>query len=223
MLASVPGVVSEAIAAQETVISARLTADLTGADGSATVRVEYEVAGASHGSTLPASVLAFGSAAIEGLRAGRASVPVALRDEPGVAQGAELTVETADRPGVTLVVATYRVVAAVTAEGNGLRGRIPVLTLARPPSEPGPGLFAARLLMPAGWRVTEGFPTGLAYVAGDGMHEVQLSVVPAVVGFRARTDDAWAPGLPVVLDTVAGSILVLFLLLGWRHLRRATP
>jgi hypothetical protein len=209
-----------AAAAQVTVLSARLTADLTVADGSASVMVEYRLSGAVPGTALPATVLDFGLATVEDLRVGEASEPVPLGDAQGVAHEAELPVEATDRADVSRVVVRYRVPSVVTTEDGRLRGRIPVLTVDRPPAEPGPGLFVARVRLPQAWRVTETFPTGLAEVDGAGTYEVRLSVVPAVVGFRARGDGGRTPGMPVVLDVLAAGIMGLFVLLGWRHLRR---
>jgi hypothetical protein len=220
LLAVGASAIVDPVAAQETVLSARLTADLTAADGSAEVRVEYRVRGAARGSTIPASVLDFGPAAAEDVRVGGTDVPLVVRAGAGVSRETDVPVEATDREDVGRVVVRYRVPSVVDADGGVLRGRIPVLTLDRPPDEAGPGLFLARLSLPAHWQVIEGFPTGLESVSEAGVHEVRLSVVPAMVGFRARTGGAWRPDLPLVLDAVAAAVVALFVLAGWRHLRR---
>ncbi len=216
----VTSAVVDSVAAQETVLSARLVADLRAGDGSAEVSMEYEIGGAAHGSTIPASVLDFGSASAEDIRAGVASLPVVARAGAGVAREADVPVEATDRPDVGRILVTYRVRSVLDADGGVLWGRIPVLTVDRPPGEPAPGLFVARLRLPPRWRVIEGFPTGLARVDEAGAHEVSLSVVPAVVGFRARTGGAWRPDLPLVLDALAAVAVGLFVLVGWRHLMK---
>lgn len=114
---------------------------------------------------------------------------------------------------------------AVAREGadSGLAGmihaRIPVLTGPPVRAESGGEAFQARLTVPGGWAVTEGFPSGLREV-GDGAHVVSLTVAPSVVGFRASTDGRWRPGLPFLVDVLTVVILASFLGVGWRHLRR---
>jgi hypothetical protein len=205
---------------QEHVVAARVLADLTAADGSARVRVEYELSGAVVGGLVPVRILAFGSASAGGVRGGSAAEVVSLRAVEGVASQADLMVEATDDEGITRVVATYTVASAVANTRGALRGQIPVLTVDRAPGEPAPGLFRAELRLPPSWEVTEGFPTGLASVDDTGVHAVRLSVVPAVVSFRARADGAWRPGMPLILDVLAAVIVGLFTLAGWRHLRR---
>ena len=122
-------------------------------------------------------------------------------------------------PGTARVVVTYRVDEPVTEAGGKLRGRVPVLGIDRAPREAGPGLFRAELRVPPQWVVTEGFPTGLAPSGEPGVYRAELSVVPSLVSFRARADGAWRPGLPVLLDVLAGAILLVFAVFGWRHMR----
>jgi hypothetical protein len=199
-----------------------LVADLTAADGRGTVRVEYRVHGAGQGSTLGATVLDFGRARIVDLRTADGQ-PLGLGTGPGVSRAGRLPVGSPDADGVVRIVVEYDVPGAVVARGPALRGHVPVLTVDRPAGEPGPDVFAAELRVPPGWSITEGFPSGLSATAQPGVYRAGLSVVPAVVSFRGRTDGAWRPGLPLALELLAGSVLLGFSLVGWRHLRGAAP
>jgi hypothetical protein len=169
---------------------------------------------------IPATVLDFGKAAASDLRFGEARSPVPLRALAGVARAAEVGVERSSSAGVGRIVVHYDLAEPVTAEGADLRGHIPVLSLDRPPTQPGPAVFTAELRLPPEWTVTEGFPTGLSAAGEPGMYSVDLSVVPAVVSFRGRSDGRWRPGLPLALEVLAGMIMMGFALYGWRHLRR---
>ncbi len=117
------------------------------------------------------------------------------------------------------VVAAYEVPAAVSGRGAAVRGHVPLLSLDLPPEAASPGLFRAEIHLPPGWTVTEGFPTGMTPAGAPGTYAVDLAVVPALIGFRARSDGAWRPGLPLALDVVALVALLAFSALGWRHLR----
>jgi hypothetical protein len=96
---------------------------------------------------------------------------------------------------------------------------VPVLNVALPPEAASPGLFHAELRLPSGWRVAEGFPTGLRAAEAADVWTVELAVVPAVVSLRARTDGRWRPALKDLLDVAALVLVAGFSLMGWRHLR----
>lgn len=206
--------------AQETISSVRLVADLRAASGTGTVQVEYRVAAAEPGSTVGATVLDFGSARVSNLHTGDGQ-PSSLTAGAGVSRNARLSVGLPDAEGVARIVAQYEVIAAVSVESRRLRVHVPVLTVDRPPGEPGPGVFVAELRVPPGWSVAEGFPSGLSATDEPGVYRVGLSVVPSVVSFRGRSDGAWRPGLSRVLEVLAGAVLLGFSLAGWRHLRGA--
>jgi hypothetical protein len=169
---------------------------------------------------IPATVLDFGQSAVTNLRFGESRSPAPLRALTGVARTAEVGVEPSSSPGTGRVVVHYEVASPVTSEGADLRAHIPVLSLYRPPTQPGPGVFSAELRLPPEWSVAEGFPTGLSATGEPGVYSVELSVVPAVVSFRGRSDGRWRPGLPLGLEVLAGIAMVGFALYGWRHLRR---
>ena len=118
--------------------------------------------------------------------------------------------------GVGVVELSYRVDAAVVDEAGHLSARIPVLT--GPPAVAGAdGSFTARLRLPEGWIVSEGFPSGLR-LDGDGSWSVGLQVTPSMVGFRGRSDGTWRPSVPLVVDLLTVLILLGFSAVGWRHL-----
>lgn len=191
--------------------------DLRAGDGAARVTLDYEVRGAQPGTTLPAELLLFPGTEVDSLSVGAAAAPTALRHGAGVTRLAELPVG-GDAPAAVRV--RYRVAGAARVQGGAVIGRVPLLALDRPPGDAAPGLFRARLLVPDGWALAEGFPTGMRVAEGaPAVWEATLPVVPAVVRFRARTDGAWRPGMPLLLDAVALLGLVAFSVLGWRHMR----
>ena len=212
-----------AAAAQETVRSVRLLADLTAGDGSADVRVEYELDLGAAATSVPFEILGFGGATAERFELDDPRRSVSLVPVSGSRREAAVLVS-ADAPGGGVrVVARYRVEAAVAMDGAALRGHVPVLTVDWPPAQALPGLFGAELRVPAAWELSEGFPTGLAEAVrgGEGArtYVVDLAVAPSVVSFRGRTDGARRPGMPLTLDVLAALLIAGFGLVGWRHLR----
>ena len=202
--------------------SAAVRADLTDTDAGARVRVEYTVAGAEPGRAIPATLLTFGSARPEDLRVGAGGRPAAFSSGPGRSWTARLPTE-ADGSGYTRVLAEYTIPLPVSQDGGKMRGHIPILSLDRPPGEARPGLFLGVVTLPAGWTVSEAFPTGLrgavAPAEGGLTLSVELPVVPATLSFRAHTGGGWRPGLPFVLDVLAALIILGFGYVGWRHIR----
>lgn len=206
------------------VVSARMTADLTAEDGSAEVTVRYVLSGTPRGSplplerTVPVELLGVADTRVTEVSVEGAG-PVVLWPTNGVhrAAGIELPMGVAGGDTVAFRI-TYRVEGAVRADGVRLRGRVPVLS---GPSAPAPGAgggFEARLLLPAGWRLSEGFPSTLR-AEQAGSWSVALPVSPAFVGFRARSDGTWRPGLTLLVDLLTLGILAAFTYFGWRHLR----
>jgi len=206
-------------AAQTTVRSVRLTADLAPDDGGAAVRVEYVLA-VDGASPLRFELLGFGDATAEGFRIGEreTGTPISLETESGSLRAAVFSLGVGADESEFAFVAYYFIAQAVERTGDGVRVHVPVLTLALPPEASRRDVFQAELLLPESWRVSEAFPTGLSR-RPDGVHEVDLPVVPSVVSLRARADGAWRPGLPLVLDVLAALILLGFGVVGWRHLR----
>jgi hypothetical protein len=207
---------------QGTVRSARMLVDLSDTGAGARVRLEYVLEGVPAGTALGLSLLRFGTADVEDLRAG--DEDVVLRALPGVAAAATVTAATTPAPGRTHVRLSYVVADPLTTDGGqALRAYVPILSLDLPPEEARPGLFRAELILPGSWRLSEAFPTGLAPTSlteETGRWVVDLPVVPSVVSFRAHPDARWHPGLPLILDLLAGAILLLFAAVGWGHLRR---
>ena len=216
LLVASPGV------GQSTVKSVRLFADLSPDDGGAEVRVEYVLA-VEGAAELRFELLGFGEATTEAFWLGpsRTGTPIRLERESGSLWAAEFTLALAGPDPEFRLVGNYWVAAAVERSGAKLRVHVPVLTLALPPADGVPDLFRAELRLPSSWSVSEGFPTGLS-LGPDGTYSVDLPVAPSVVSLRGRSDGAWRPGLPLVLDLMAGVVLVVFGLRGWRHLRERT-
>jgi hypothetical protein len=218
------------------VVSARLTADLTAGDGSAAVSIRYVLSGTPRGSPLPldhpipVDLLEFANATVAHVAVGGAE-RIVLWPTTGSHKAAVIVAPARAVPGaidtpsealaaeVLELDVTYRVERAVQADGVELRGRVPVLS---GPSAPEPGAgggFEARLLLPAEWRVREGFPSSLR-AERAGVWSVVLPVTPSIVSFRARADGTWQPGLPLFIDVLTLVILGAFTAVGWRHLRR---
>jgi hypothetical protein len=211
------------VPAQVSVHAASFRADLT-APGEATVRLSYELRGVGEGATVPLSVLDFGAAAAFDVRVDASGEPVTLARAQGAARAAEVAVDGGPRDEGWLAL-TYRVSLPNTAVGSVLV-HLPVVTVDLPPREARAGLFEAEVLVPDGWVVSEGFPTGLSLAGVPGLGApgslaVELQVVPSVVSLRVRTDGAWRPGLPLLLDAVAVALLLAFSVVGWRHLRES--
>ena len=201
--------------------SVHMEADLNSEDGVADVVVRYEV-GAVEGDVLPASqplhleLLGFGDATVDRFTT-RSGDSVELWPTHGTHRAASVWVSTtALDPDIGFVELSYRVDAAVVEQDGRLRARIPVLT--GPPGAPGAdGRFTARLRLPEGWTVSEGFPSGLRR-DDDGSWSVGLQVTPSMVGFRGRTDGTWRLSVPLVVDLMTVLVLLVFSAVGWRHL-----
>lgn len=204
-----------------TVQSVRFEADLSRGDGGADVTVEYVLTpptvDAARAAPVTFEMLGFGDAETDRFSTadGRA---VVLWPTHGSHRAAALSAPDAVSGDAVPLVVRYRIDDAVTSDGGELVVRVPVLT--GPPTATGDGAgdFGARVLLPDGWAVSEGFPSGLR--AGEGgSWEVTLPTVPAMVGFRGRSDGAWRPGIPLLVDLVTLTILIVFSWFGWRHLR----
>lgn len=205
------------------VVSASLEADFREGDGSALVRVRYELAGTPFGAPLPLDepiavhLLGFGEATTGDVILESGDRVVLW---PTVGSHRAAVVEApASFAGETLPFeATYRIDRAVVSDGAVLRARVPILSGPAVLTDVrGPG-FQARLLLPADWVLSEGFPSGLRR-QDDGAYVVTLPVVPSVVAFRARTDGVWRPGFPFLVDLLTLLVLGSFAGFGWRHLR----
>jgi hypothetical protein len=221
---------------QDAVRSVRLVVDLTEADGAARVRVAYDLA-TQAGATVSATALEFAGARVENVCVEGLDAPLQLERPRALASSVRLppaaaTPGSPGSPGTSgtsgasgtsapgrRVVATYEVPGAVIEDGPRIRAHVPVLSVDLPPEAASPGFFRAELHLPPGWRVAEGFPTGLDASATPGVYAVELAVVPAVLSLRARSDGRWRPGLPALLDAAAVALVAAFALLGWRHLR----
>jgi hypothetical protein len=217
--------------AQSVVRSVEMSADLTAGDGSAAVHVEI-VFVPDDTSGVRLELLGFANAMAEEFRSGGADGPVIrfagrtgsrawIVIERGALERAGLRPAPLDDTRVWHLIADYVVDNAVVRDASGVRARVPVLTVALPPVRASGDVFRARVVVPPDWIVVESFPTGLRETP-DSEYDVRLAVAPSVISLRARSDGAWRPGVPLILDVVAGIILLVFLVFGWRHVRQAT-
>jgi len=209
------------ICAQGAVRAVHLVADLTAGDGAARVRVEVALDSVVPGAAVDATALEFAGARVEGVRAGREGEALATSRPRSLAGKVRLPVVAAPDARGGEVVAAYTVPGAVREDGPRVRVHVPVLGVDLPPEAASPGLFHAELRLPPGWRVAEGFPTGLRAADEPGVWTVDLAVVPAVLSLRARADGRWRPGVPALLDAVAVLLIGAFSVIGWRHLVRS--
>lgn len=217
LLAAAAGLaaLTERAEAQGTVHAALFSAELTAAE--ARLEVRFELRGILPGDSVSVSLLDFGEAVATGVRAGGGGAPVEIRRSAGAARAARLPVE-AGPDGQPALVVAYSV-PVPTGGGGSVVAHLPVVTVDLPPEEARPGLFQGRIALPPEWSLREGFPTAMVRSGADpGSWRVELQVVPSVVTVRAATDGRRTPGLPLLLDVVAVAGLVLFSLLGWRHL-----
>jgi hypothetical protein len=194
-----------------------LAADVEVTLAGARVRLEYQLSGVGAGDRVPVSLLDFAPARAGDFRVGAAGAPLTLDAGHGAARAGVWPVEPGP-DGRALLRVEYVVPHDVTDGADFVR-HVPMLSVDRAPEAARPGLFRAEVRTPGGWRVSEGFPTGLT--AGDvaGAYSVELAVVPAVLTLRGRTDGASGLSMPLVLDLVALAVLLLTAVVGWRHMR----
>jgi hypothetical protein len=215
------------VSAQSAVRSATLFADLNTDDGSAIVRVEIDFA-TFDTADLRIELLGFGNTRTEGFLAGGEDGPL-VRFEDRSGRRAWIVVgrdgfeqigiqRVAETDAVWRFSATYVVHNTGVVTGETVRVHVPVLTVAFPPQSDAGNIFHAEVRVPSYWSVTEAFPTGLRQRT-DGVFAVDLTASPSVISLRARTDGAWRPGVPLLLDVLAGAIPLVFVVVGWRHLR----
>jgi hypothetical protein len=228
----VPGLVpafgTGALNAQSVVRAVRLSADLTTDDGSAIVRVEVELI-PDDTAGLRVELLGFGRGTTDGFLAGGPDGPmVRFEERSGSRQWIVIERAAFESHGLERIAggagslwrlrATYVVRNAQTTKGESVLVHVPVLTVALPPVRDAGDVFHAGIRAPSSWSVAETFPTGLRE-GDDGEYAVDLAVAPSVVSLRARTDGAWRPGVPLLLDIAAGMILLVFVVAGLRWLR----
>jgi len=206
------------------VLSARMTADLTAADGSALVTLEYVFGSSESGGALPVDraipleLLGFADATTDDVLAG-GETRLVLWPTVGSHRAAMLRPPFEVQGNAFPVEFSYRIERAVETSGDRLRGRVPVLSGPAPRGDGATGGFEAKLLLPDGWTLNDAFPSGMRRNE-DGVWAVALPVVPALVGFRATAGDGWSPGLPLMIDVLTLGFLLAFAAFGWRHMRR---
>ena len=217
----IAAVAPPAARAQGAVRSVALEAEVDPTDAAARVRVRYELAVSAGEVVVPFELLGFGEATADGFVVQGTPGAVALAPVSGSRRTARVALA-GEAVGTRVVEAAYRVAGAVRREDGAVRVEIPVLSVAWPPETSLPGHFTAQVRVPPGWRIVEGFPSGLTpseEPGAAGAYVVDLSVTPSVVSLRGRDDGAWRPGLPLVLDTLVLLAVLGCGWLGWLHLR----
>lgn len=222
----------------QSVRSVSVVADLASSDGSAAVHVEIEFT-SDDTAGVRIELLHFANTAADGFRAGSSDAPLTQFDTRTGSRAYVLVARAAferigiERAGLvpsptpragagsagTLwrLDATYVVNNASITRGESVLAHIPVLTVALPPPRDAGNVFHAEVRVPSSWSVSEGFPAGLR-PDDAGRYTVDLPVAPSVISVRARTDGAWRPGVPLLLDVAAGLILLAFLFIAWQRL-----
>ena len=202
---------------QASVRSARLFADLTAGDGSASVTVEYELIIDGDAADVPVELLGFAAATVEDFNLSGGD-RVVLWPATGSRRSATVDLGASVGVGRSTLSFEYRVDSAIRAEAGALRAHMPVLSVSLPPATDSGDVFVAVVTLPESWSVVEAFPSGLLE-REPGVYEVALPVVPSVVSLRGRTDGAWRPGSNLVVNLLSAVVLLAFGLVGWRHLR----
>jgi len=220
------------------ILAERVSVDLTAGDGSAVVTVGWLLTGADSEAPLPGdesvplALLAFGDADVEDVvRDG--SETIVLWPTSGSRRTATVRPPFDSDDGLLVMRFSYRVASAVEVEGDRARARVPLLT--GPPIVAGDASaadlaaivaagvgvagFSAEVRLPDGWVIADGFPSGLRRTE-SGVYTVALPAAPAMIGFRARTDGRWSPGVPFLIDVLTLVLLLGFAAFGWRHLQR---
>jgi hypothetical protein len=222
-MAALAGVAAGPVHAQEPpswrVESAQMEADASAGDGAAQVTIHYTFVADGGGALpldvpIPVELLGFGEATAESFTVGAGrSVPLSVTG--GTHRSGEIIPPSAVTGDALPIEVRYRVEHAIEVEDGRVRGRIPTLTA--PPLVAGGAGFRAIVILPNQWSLLEGFPSGLR-LNPSGHYEVSLPVVPAMIGFRGRTDGRWRPGIPLLVDLLTLTILCGFAVFGWRHL-----
>lgn len=193
---------------------ARVLIDLR-ADGSADVSMTYTLAAAvgtadASDEPVPLALLGFQGATSRHVDVEGQAVPIVLWPVSGSRRVAAIRV-----PDDGVLELNYTVANALEEDGPERSLRVPLLT--GPIPAPDAAGFEIEVRVPDDWRVQDAFPSRLR--SADGRITGSLPVVPAVVLVRARTDGAWRPGLPDLVDLITLVVLAGFCLVGWRHLR----
>jgi len=101
---------------------------------------------------------------------------------------------------------------------------VPLPAVTWPPAEARPGTFSARVRLPPGLVLREGFPTSWERVSSDttgDVYAVELPVLPAFLRIGAGAPGVNRLTLPGVLGGVALALLALMAFPAFRHLAKA--
>jgi hypothetical protein len=159
---------------------------------------------------------------VEVIVEGRAS-PLAL--EPGAGLGAHKLGGTVPLPagaGDTIAFDIRYAVVLPASAGRESRIRLPVVAVMWPPAEALPGTFAVTLDVRADAHIRGAFPSLLretALTSAARSYGADMQVVPSMIAFDLGGGDPPRLTLEAMLDAGVIALLLLFAVLGWRHVR----
>lgn len=191
----------------------------------ATVHIRYVVHGSANAAMVPLAAVLFAPSMLDGVEAiidGRAS-PVALT--PGAGHAAARVSGGVPLPsghGDTVAFELRYTVDLPGATAGEARVRLPVVAVLWPPAEALPGTFAIALDVPADTHIRGAFPSLMretTTTATSRSYGAGMQVVPSMIAFDIGTGDPPRITLEAMLDTGVLALLLLFAILGWRHLR----
>jgi hypothetical protein len=174
---------------------------------------------------VPVTALAFAPATFVdlGVTIGGRALPLAL--DPGAGRSArKLAGDVPLSAGVADTVAFEIRYAIVLPEPDERESRIrlPVVAVMWPPAEALPGTFAVTLDVPAGTHVRSAFPSLMretTLTPHTRSYGADMQVLPSMIAFDMGVGDPPRVTLEAMLDTGVIALLLLFAVLGWRHVR----
>jgi hypothetical protein len=208
------------LAAQGHLVRSEFHAELAGSLP-AQVRLRYEIRPDSTAASIPVSLLRFGGASIESLRARLAGneIPVQLREEsPAILRG-EVPLGTMARSEVTL---EFEYTVSVTEAG---RVRLPLVAVLWPPEQARPSLFTGNVNVESRFEIYHAFPATLRSGEVNGSIRrlvFAMPVLPAVIAFDRATDPP-AVTLAGALDAAVVLLTLAFCGVLWLQFRRQLP
>lgn len=227
LLAALLAVAGPALAQDApTLEAARLAVDLTDDGSGPTVDATYAVTAAAGTDTISVRMMAFEGAHARAVEATVDGRPAELTPGEVRARGTVFLLEvprSVPRDGPVDIRLRYRVDRPVAAGDGRFDMVVPLALPDAPPTGAPEDFFTADVRLPAGYAVTETFPTVPRDVETDAdgtRHRIALQVAPAMLRWRGRIG-----GRPVVtfgraVDLGTAGVVLLLAVLGYSALRR---